>query len=533
MALGAQNRSPLESANLPPQMLRLPVAPQQDLNAFHRALLGEGGMHGDLGDAVDVGKVIAGQGAVAASAQAPLSEYLALSRSSWVGDESPTQGEPEPLKRARADAGVVSVAGSGPLAVPGPEVGAKGGGKAGIPPVESVVKPTKSAADPSTRVRGHGSVPNDTDEAGDASPVAAAIPAALPPTAVPAVAAVHAPTEQRPAHSAASSGDWSESVRVTRSIASAVTGMMVNPPNEAAPMVQVDRSVTHAGAQAALARDLVIQRAVAVEAVIQGDRIDTRAQGLTAPHELGVSTAAPIASDLKSDLTAAVADHEGTDEAAAPTREMARDLQQTPLGSADAYGSIGLSRSTVQDQWATAPRVDAVALQQVVSEVRRTLAVRDLQALDAGRSVSIHLPASAGPVVQLELKGDGRGGLASITLVASSDEAALALTRDLRHRPLSLGLGVGVAGAEWSVSVRSETPAVAAVSADRGTSSDLGNGAAQGNSGFGGRGGQGSSQPDAEDVIQALAQVQRRALGGLDDQAAEVQAFERQVLASE
>jgi len=210
---------------------------------------------------------------------------------------------------------------------------------------------------------------------------------------------------------------------------------------------------------------------------------------------------------------------------------MARDLPQTHLGSADAYGSIGLSRSTVQDQSATAPRVDAVALQQVVSEVRRTLAVRDLQALDSGRTVSIHLPASVGPVVQLELTGDGQGGLASINLVASSDEAALALTRDLRHRPLSLG--VGVAGAEWSVSVRSETPAVAAVSADRGTSSDLGNGAAQANSGFGGRGGQGSSQPDAEDVIQALAQVQRRALGGLDDQAAAVQAFERQVLASE
>ena len=210
---------------------------------------------------------------------------------------------------------------------------------------------------------------------------------------------------------------------------------------------------------------------------------------------------------------------------------MARDLQQTPLGSVGAYGSTESSRSTQPHQSATAPRVDAVALQQVVSEVRRTLAVRDLQALDAGRSVSIHLPASAGPVVELELTGDGQGGLASITLVASSDEAALALTRDLRHRPLSLG--VGVSGAEWSVSVRSETPAVAAVSADRGTSSDLGNGAAQANSGFGGGGRQGSSQPDAEDVIQALAQVQRRALGGLDDQVAAVQAFERQVLASE
>lgn len=175
-------------------------------------------------------------------------------------------------------------------------------------------------------------------------------------------------------------------------------------------------------------------------------------------------------------------------------------------------------------------RIDLVALQQVVSEVRRTLATRDLQALDAGRSITVQLPSGCGPVAHLEVQGDGQGGLARITLIASSAEAGVQLTRDLQHRPLSLD----TLATDWRVAVRPEVGTSSGVSLDAAsrTAPDTGAGPS-GGYGSQGQGRRGSGQPDADDVVLALAREQRRAGAGLGARSELALAFEQRVLLGE
>jgi hypothetical protein len=168
-------------------------------------------------------------------------------------------------------------------------------------------------------------------------------------------------------------------------------------------------------------------------------------------------------------------------------------------------------------------RIDAQAVREVVGQVRRTLAQRDLEALDAGRAVVVSLPQGLLPVERLELKGDGQGGLAQITLVA-----ATALDGDLlsaRVGDLRVALAQDVAGVR--IEVRSDARGDAAnMGIDAQNSSTLSGGASQD--------GQGSQQPSREDVLQALDQIQRRASVATAGQWMEAASdFQRRVVAGE
>lgn len=197
------------------------------------------------------------------------------------------------------------------------------------------------------------------------------------------------------------------------------------------------------------------------------------------------------------------------------------------VGSA---GTPSLMASSKAERPEPQARIDLVALQQVVSEVRRTLATRDLQALDAGRSITVQLPSGCGPVAHLEVQGDGQGGLARITLIASSAEAGVQLTRDLQQRPLSLD----TLATDWRVAVRPEVGTSSGVSLDAAsrTAPDTGAGPS-GGYGSQGQGRRGSGQPDADDVVLALAREQRRVGAGLGARSELASAFEQRVLLGE
>ncbi len=169
---------------------------------------------------------------------------------------------------------------------------------------------------------------------------------------------------------------------------------------------------------------------------------------------------------------------------------------------------------------ALSSRVDAQAVREVIGQVRRTLAQRDLEALDAGRAVVVSLPQGVLPVERLEIKGDGQGGLALITLVAATASESQLLS----SRVDDLSAAVGQDSPGIRIEVRSE---VANVSVDAQGSTTLSGGGAR-------QEGQGSQQPSRDDVLQALDQIQRRTSvanpGPWEDAAIE---FQRRVAAGE
>jgi len=199
--------------------------------------------------------------------------------------------------------------------------------------------------------------------------------------------------------------------------------------------------------------------------------------------------------------------------------------EDTPAASVRADLPVMTTPASLEATAATpaSARVDAQAVREVVGQVRRTLAQRDLEALDAGRAVVVSLPQGLLPVERLELKGDGQGGLAQITLVA-----ATALEGDLlsaRVGDLRVALAQDVAGVR--IEVRSDARSDAAnMGMDAQNSSTLSGGASQD--------GQGSQQPSREDVLQALDQIQRRASVATAGQWMEAASdFQRRVVAGE
>ncbi len=169
-----------------------------------------------------------------------------------------------------------------------------------------------------------------------------------------------------------------------------------------------------------------------------------------------------------------------------------------------------------QSDSASVPRVDAQAVREVISQVRRTLALRDLDALNSGRTVVISLRRGELPVDSIELRGDGNGGLASITLVASTVSGQDLLRN--RFEELSSVLRQDIPGLR--LEMRSDALRVAEDSPSSGTMM-----------GGSGQGQQGSQQPSRDDVARALDGIQQRGPGLSNDEfLAAVNAFERRVV---
>jgi hypothetical protein len=173
-----------------------------------------------------------------------------------------------------------------------------------------------------------------------------------------------------------------------------------------------------------------------------------------------------------------------------------------------------LPREAVRAEPTVQARTDLQGVRELVSQVRRTLAQRDLDALDAGRTVSISLSGSGLPVERIELTGNGSGGLAAITLVthsASGQQLTGKLTEELSAllRQDQPGL---------RLEVRAEAPLATGQSSAQGAMT-----------GGSGQGQQGSSHTSREDLVQALDRIQRRSMRADELQAAAAH-FERQVV---
>lgn len=141
-------------------------------------------------------------------------------------------------------------------------------------------------------------------------------------------------------------------------------------------------------------------------------------------------------------------------------------------------------------------RTDLQAVRDLVAQVRRTLGQRDLESLDAGRKVVVSLPQGDLPVQRLELTGDGQGGLAAMTLVASSVSGE----QSLSSRSADLSSVLRQDNPALRLEVRAEVSPVATEAPASGTMS-----------GGSGQDRQGSQQPSRDDVAQALDRIQQRA----------------------
>jgi hypothetical protein len=147
----------------------------------------------------------------------------------------------------------------------------------------------------------------------------------------------------------------------------------------------------------------------------------------------------------------------------------------------------------------------------MVQGVTKTLARRDLEALDAGREVTVAITDRTLPVTHLALRGDGQGGLAVLTLVTESAEAAAFLGRHtdllVRQAPAQWQ------GLELQVKFVADVPSYSSSSLPSplptAEPSSANTGGTGGGSAFSGSG-QGSDRTTREDVIQALERQQRR-----------------------
>lgn len=199
-------------------------------------------------------------------------------------------------------------------------------------------------------------------------------------------------------------------------------------------------------------------------------------------------------------------------------RPLDTGIAQTGVRS-DSVGITNPSASHVGVQERSAPRVDAQVVRDVVHQVHRTLAQRDLEALDAGRTVVVSLPRGDLPVARLELTGDGQGGLASITLVTATDSGAQLLSS--RSEDLSSVLRQDTPGIR--LDVRSDETRV---SMDAPADGALMGGSQQDH--------QGSQQPSRDDVAQALDRIQQRSPAMASDELlAAVNDFERRLAADQ
>ena len=173
-----------------------------------------------------------------------------------------------------------------------------------------------------------------------------------------------------------------------------------------------------------------------------------------------------------------------------------------------------LPREAVRAEPTVQARTDLQGVRELVSQVRRTLAQRDLDALDAGRTVSISLSGSGLPVERIELTGNGSGGLAAITLVTHSASGQQLTGK--RTEELSALLRQDQPGLR--LEVRAEAPLATGQSSAQGAMT-----------GGSGQGQQGSSHTSREDLVQALDRIQRRSMRADELQAAAAH-FERQVV---